>query len=411
MVTNRQKYITAILGVFLIFTALSAIYGPRSARGTIPYPIFQKGMTYVTWRQDAFASAKSDESIVSMAKIGVNFVAIVPTWYQDAYNSMEMKPNDRTPSDDSVRHAIGKAHEQNMFVMLKPHVDLTGESGATRSDIGFQKDEEWDAWFSNYEKFIVHYARMAETEHVEMLCIGTELTFAASRAEEWRNRIIPKVRKVFSGHITYAANWDDYTEVAFWDRLDYVGIDAYFPLANKTCPTTDELRAGWRKWAGEIEKWQSSVKKPVIFTECGYISADTAASKPWEEASAGSANPGLQAECYRVLLEELWNKPWFFGVYWWNWNTYADSGGLNNKGFTPQNKPAIEHIKEWYAKLAEKNFIYTGSDQKVAAGIELSDKLNMSGSIGKRIRELQSLGVGETGEMARRPGRYKGMEK
>ena len=408
MFTNRQKYITVILGVFLIFMALSAIYGPKSARGMIPYPIFQKGMTYVTWRQDAFASAKSDESIVSMAKIGVNFVAIVPTWYQDTHDSIEMKPNDRTPSDDSIRHAIVKAHEQNMFVMLKPHIDLIEGSGATRSDIGFQKDEEWNAWFSNYEKFIIHYARIAEAEHVEMLCIGTELAFAASRAEAWRNRIIPKVRKVFSGRITYAANWDDYTEIAFWDRLDYVGIDAYFPLANSACPTTDELRAGWRKWAGEIEKWQPSVNKPIIFTECGYVSADTAALKPWEEASGGSANPALQAECYRVLMEELWDKDWFFGVYWWNWNTYAGSGGPSNKGFTPQNKPATELLKKWYAKLVEKNFIYTGTDQKTAIDMQLNDRLNISGSMDGDARKLKSIGIGETGDMVKRSGRKPG---
>jgi hypothetical protein len=346
-----------------------------------------------------------------MAKIGVNFVAIVPTWYQDSYNSLEMKPNDRTPSDSSIRHAIAKAHAENMFVMLKPHIDLIDESGATRSDIGFQRDEDWGAWFSNYEKFIMHYARMAEAEHVEMLCIGTELTFAASRSAEWRNRIIPKVRKAFSGRITYAANWDDYTDVAFWDRLDYIGIDAYFPLAKGASPTTDELREGWRKWAGDIGKWQTSVNKPVIFTECGYVSADTAASKPWEEASSGSANPGLQADCYRVLLEELWDKNWFFGLYWWNWNTYEGSGGPNNKGFTPQNKPAAEYIKEWYAKLVEKSFIYTGADQDAATDAQTGDKHDISDSIEKSARQLKSIGVSETGEMARRPERYMGAKK
>jgi len=410
MFIQKQKYITAILGTFLILTALSAMYGTGRASGNIPYPMFQKGMTYVTWRQDAFASPKSDESIASMASIGVNFVSIVSTWYQDTYNSTEMKPTERTPSDSSIRHAISKAHEQNMFVMLKPHIDLIEESGSTRSDIGFQKDEDWDAWFTNYEKFIVHYARMAEAEHVEMLCIGTELTFAVSRAEEWRNRIIPKVRKVFSGRITYAANWDDYMQVTFWDRLDYVGIDAYFPIAKGTNPTPDELREGWKKWAGEIEEWHASVNKPVIFTECGYASADIAASKPWEEVSGGSANPDLQAECYRVMLEELWDENWFFGVYWWNWNTYEGSGGPDDKGFTPQNKPAEELIKQWYAKLVERNYIYTGDDQKAAAYMQSDDKNNVAGSGKESARQLKSIGVAETGEMATRQGRYNGTE-
>jgi len=411
MFLHRERYITAIFGTFLILTALSAIYGLGQARGTIPYPMFQKGMNYVTWRQDAFATPKSDESIASMAKIGVNFVAIVTTWYQDAYNSTEMKANDRTPSDSSIRHAIATAHEQNMFVMLKPHIDLIDESGASRSDIGFQSDEDWDTWFSNYEKFIVYYARMAEAEHVEMLCIGTELTFAASRSEEWRNRIIPKVRKAFSGRITYAANWDDYADVTFWDRLDYVGIDAYFPLADGANPDIDEIRDGWRKWAGEITEWQSTVNKPVIFTECGYASVDIAASKPWEESTLGSANPGLQTDCYRVMFEELWDKNWFFGVYWWNWNTYEGSGGPDNKGFTPQNKPAEELIKEWYAKIVDRNFIYDEEGQKATMNMQSNERQNIAGSIEESARQLKSVGVTATGAMAKRSESYNGKEK
>lgn len=61
-------------------------------------------------------------------------------------------------------------------------------------------------------------------------------------------------------------------------------------------------------------------------------------------------------------MEELWGKDWFFGLYWWNWNTYEGSGGADNKGFTPQNKPAVERVREWYKKNIEKNFIVTEAD-------------------------------------------------
>jgi len=239
--------------------------------------------------------------------------------------------------------------------MLKPHIDLISAEGNSRSDIGFYSDDKWKEWFNNYTKFIVHYAKIAQSENVAFFCVGTELSWAATRTQMWKEQVIPKVRKVFKGQIMYAANWDEYADVEFWDAIDYAGIDAYFPLANKGIPDYEELKQGWRRWIKDIEEWVAKVKKPVVFTECGYASVNTAAVKPWAENRASKPNPKLQADCYKALMEELWDKEWFFGAYWWNWNTYSGSGGIKNRGFTPQNKPAAECIEEWYKKNIEKD--------------------------------------------------------
>ena len=355
----------AILGMFkfqiivvAIFLALAFLTPDCGTAAWITYPMFHKGMNYVTWSDNGFASLASDQSIRSMAQIGVRCVAIVPTWYQKHHNSTKIEKNTRTPSDQSLRRAIRKAHEEGMFVMLKPHIDLISDEGNSRSDIGFYSDDDkWKEWFDNYTEFIVHYAKIAQSEGVEFFCVGTELSFAATMTRMWKEQVIPEVRKVFKGQIMYAANWDEYANVKFWDALDYAGIDAYFPLANKGIPDYEELKQGWRKWIKDIEEWVAKVKKPVVFTECGYASVNTAAVKPWEENRRSKPNPELQADCYKALMEEFWDKQWFFGVYWWNWNTYPGSGGINNRNFTPQNKPAAEYIKEWYKKNIEKNCI------------------------------------------------------
>lgn len=310
---------------------------------------FQKGMCYVTWSRDAFMGTKSDESLLAMSKTGVNTVQIVPTWYQNDIDSLVIKRvENRTPSDESIIHAIKKAHEYGMAVMLKPHIDLLKEEGNYRLDIGFTKEEDWQEWFCHYKKFILSYARMAEENKVEFFCVGTELSYAATKDEYWSEYIIPAVREVYSGKITYAANWDDYQNVKFWGSLDYAGIDAYFPLTNKENPEFEDIKTGWEKWLKEIRLWQADVQKPVVFTECGYCSADLAARKPWEEISARTPNLALQADCYRALMETFCGEPYFKGLYWWSWSTYAGSGGVNHSRFTPQNKPAMEYVKLWY---------------------------------------------------------------
>jgi len=346
------KFTIDITSVIILTLSLICDSTWASYLNTIPAPKFQKGMCYVTWSPMGYVSAKSDESLKSMADTGVNYVQIVVTWYQEEFDSVVIKAEDeRTPTDQSVRHAIKKAHEYGMAVMLKPHVDLIRSDGNCRADIGFSDPEKWERWFSNYKKFIKYYAAMAQEENVEIFCVGTELEYTATQVESWTERIIPMVREVFSGKITYASNWDNYKNIKFWDKLDYIGIDAYFPLVNKDNPTYQEIKDAWGKWVKEIDEWQKTVNKPIIFTECGYCSADSSAKRPWEEIFCDKVNLQLQADCYRALLETFCDKPWFVGVYWWAWNTYAGSGGKNHSRFTPQNKPAVACLKTWYRDI------------------------------------------------------------
>ena len=162
--------------------------------------------------------------------------------------------------------------------------------------------------------------------------------------------MIRSVRKAYAGPITYAANWDEFEKVDFWDELDYAGIDAYFPLAQKEDPPAEELKARCDKWIKKIESWAKPLGKQIILTEVGYYSASCAPITPWEEKSPGGADLGIQAKCYRVFLETAWGKEWLAGIYWWRWNTNPDAGGANNEGFTPQNKPAQDILVEWYKK-------------------------------------------------------------
>jgi hypothetical protein len=63
-------------------------------------------------------------------------------------------------------------------------------------------------------------------------------------------------KKNLLGKLTYAANWDDFDKVPFWNELDYIGIDAYFPLSNATTPSVLELNDAWQQHIKKIEKLQ-----------------------------------------------------------------------------------------------------------------------------------------------------------
>lgn len=360
MCCSRGNFLTKTFSLLVAASVLFTVAQPSSlmhaettadATETVQPVVPHKGMCYVTWDKDRFATEYSDKALAKLADIGVRYVSICVTQYQEKYNSTKIKPTDKTPSIRSTKHAIKTAHKQGLKVMLKPHIDLIDAHDGTywRADIGFATEENWKKWFRSYEKFIVKYARIADRHDVDIFCVGTELAFTTQKENEWR-KLIQEVRKVFKGKIVYAANWDNYKNIGFWDDLDYVGIDAYFPLSYRPNPSLDELKDGWSKWIYEIEVWQKSINKPVLFTELGYASTKHAPYTPWKGGVMGNPDPDIQARCYKAFFETVWKKPWFAGVYWWKWDTNVRAGGKHNRQFTPQNKPAQEVIEEHYKK-------------------------------------------------------------
>ncbi|MBF0253103.1 MAG: hypothetical protein HQL29_04730, partial [Candidatus Omnitrophica bacterium] len=142
----------------------------------------------------------------------------------------------------------------------------------------------------------------------------------------------------------------EYKEIKFWGYLDYAGISAYFPLSKKEKPSYGEIKSTWNKWMLEIEEWQKTHGKPVIFPEIGYKSCEGTAREPWGHDAEGGVDLKQQEYCYRAALETFWDKEWFYGMYWWVWRTKAFVSGTYDTSFSPNDKPALKTVNEWYTK-------------------------------------------------------------
>jgi hypothetical protein len=349
--TASNIFIFFYLFVFLISGSVPSF----ASEGADADTAFQKGVCYATWSRDRFGSEYSDKAIRLIKGMGVDCLQVNVTQYQQEFNSTEIFPTECTPSDRSVKHVIKEAHDNGLKVMLKPHIDLISkDNGYWRADIGFYDEKSWEDWFREYEKFILHYAKIAQRYDVEIFCVGTELCFTTQKQDEWR-RIIEEVRRKYDGKLIYAANWDNYQNISFWDALDYVGIDAYFPLTYKENPSIEDIKKGWLKWLTEIEIWQENIKRPVIFTEIGYSSSALAAGYPWKNGR-GNADVQMQAKCYTAFFQTVWKRPWLGGVYWWRMAPTIYGGGPNNRHFTPLKKPAAKIIKDNYRQDSTLRF-------------------------------------------------------
>ncbi len=327
-----------------------------------------KGIEYVSWWHGQYSSINSDISLDNLKNTNANNVGLVVTWYMNNRTSNTISNDtDKTPTDLDIVHAIGDIHSRGMGVMLKPHVDI--KDGSWRGGIS---PSNTTAWFESYNNFITHYAQIAQSNSVEYFSVGTELKSLSGSAygSNW-NTIINNIKTIYTGNLTYAANWDEYTNVAFWNMLDYGGVDAYFPLSDAQNPSIQELMNGWsdysgtygiHNWVAEIESWQSAINKPIIFTEIGYRSIDYAAREPWSWSTGGTYNGQLQANCYEAAIQVFKGKTWFSGMYWWDWRTNPNAGGVNDINYTPQNKPAEATLTALYGGTYPVHNINKGTD-------------------------------------------------
>lgn len=247
-----------------------------------------------------------------------------------------------------AKQYIDQLHANGIRVMLKPQLWVW--RGVFTGNLEMKSEEDWQLLEENYSNFILAYADLAAETEVDLFCIGTELrTFVKERPEYW-SELIRRIRSRFSGNLTYAANWDEYGSVPFWDDLDYIGIDAYFPLSDQRTPSVASLLEAWIPWKTEIQELASRFKIPVLFTEYGYRSVDHTARRPWEaDRIPGKVNLEAQVNANRAIFETFWKEPWFAGGFVWKWFiNHPVSGGSSDNRFTPQNKPAEQVLRSYY---------------------------------------------------------------
>ncbi len=342
-------------GMDLHLVAGEALPGTRSR--TAADHAFLAGMTlaHEGYRvYNGYGGAGVGPSLDSLCRMHVNAVAVVPYTFMRSGNEMTELPvpdDAGSENDPAVRHAIRRARERGMFVLLKPQIWV---GGGWPGDIHFEKENEWDRFFGEYTSWIGHYAQMAEEEGVEALCIGTELLQTTlTHPEEWR-QLIRAIRSVYSGKLTYAANWGtEFENVTFWADLDAIGLNGYYPLAGSQNPSDGELRAGASRWMKLADSISRAYDRPLWLTEVGYRSVEGAWTNPHAESADRSASYEAQARCYQALLFAAGASDRLKGMFVWKWPSYLghrEGRGEANSGYVPGGKPAGALLQAYYGQ-------------------------------------------------------------
>lgn len=305
------------------------------------------GVSFVASR-DSIA----DHHVAPVVDLNANYAAVMPFGFiGDIAHPEIVFNNDRQwfgETVEGVAQYVETLHEQQLMVMVKPQ--LWVRHGVYTGFIKMTNEADWKLLETTYSKFILTYAKVARDVNAQIFCIGTELEgFIEERPDYW-HQLIREIKAVYKGKLTYAANWDEYERTPFWGDLDYIGIDAYFPISASKTPSVEACRDGWKDHKKTLKLFSERFKKPVLFAEFGYRSVDYAAKEPWKaDRNMTQVNMEAQSNALQALFEEVWEEEWFAGGFVWKWfHDYEHAGGISDSQYTPQNKPAERVIKAFY---------------------------------------------------------------
>ena len=413
--------------LWLLVIGLSAPLAGQSLSG-----FTYNGQVYTSYQANEYSeSPQGAQSTAAIRANGANYVSVMVTQYMQTSTSNVIAPettsspgynssqDSLSPTDSAVISALQDAHDQGLTVFLKPQVDSL--DGVFRGN--FQPTSPAD-WFASYQTFILHYAQIASENKVGGLIIGTELiSLSGSAYKTYWDNIIAQIRSnypdltlAYGANATYVA--DEFTTVSFWDKVDIIGVDGYFPLTNHADPTVAELVAAWTdnkdgfNIVDALKRLQSTYNKPLVFTEIGYVSAPGTNQAPYSSAASGAAyDPTEQNNCYEAFFEVFSQQSaWMKGVFWWDWS--VSPPGSMDTGYSPQNKPADSILVHWFGSAQPTFTIAPASSVlTLGQGVSGSDTISVTslgGFTGSVMLAVTGLPAGVTASFA--PGNVSGTQ-
>ena len=308
---------------------------PDTAAHT-PYPktFFQRGVNFTAEFPAFYGSDAAVEMLRKLPAHGVNSVALVPYGFASLKEPQVRGWNTRWEGDAGVTQLARVAHSLGMKVLLKPQLWMHGGNPA---DIDFPGAAENAQWFVQYLPFLEHYAELATAIHADVLCVGVELEKMSANEQAWR-KLIARAREIYPGPLTYAANFGpEFEGIKFWDALDYIGVDEYYPLP-------DDLSAA--TVVEKISVVQARYQKPVLFTEAGFASVPEANRAPWDDPSRRwiwTSRPKVTTRCSPRFTKSRGSLVSTGGK-----SAPTDTADPTDSSHTPWNKPAMVILDRWY---------------------------------------------------------------
>ena len=316
-------------------------------RAPRPLPAFQGGVIVYADGNDPGLLSDAQRLLDHLVAVRVNMVALAFPLYQTSWTSTDVHSDPaKTPSAAFIQGFIEGAHQRKIGVLLRPLIDDTPlmKSGHWRGQL---QPTNAAAWFASYKAELLNFAQIGQSEGVEVLDVGTELSTMQANTPAWLD-LISSIRSAYHGQLTYSSNWD-VAYPAFGSALDFASVDAFYPLSGPGNASVAQLVSAWGQWTGKLRDLKSSLGKQVVLTELGTTSEPNSYQSPYNWTHGGQVSVEAQRRYYAASCQAL--RSVVTGMYWWVYYTNYFDKLVPDKdpGYQPAGKPAEREITACYS--------------------------------------------------------------
>jgi len=293
-------------------------------------------------------------------------------------------------NDASIIRYLSELRKRELNIMFYPMflMDTPGKPWRGRITGSHEHVTNFFNREDGYNQFILHYANLVK-DHVDAFVIGSELIGLTKirngdnfPAVEELVALAARVKEIVGENVkvTYAADWSEYhhTEGGWFNldplwaspNIDFIGIDAYFPITNTISSdiSKEEIQKGFNSGEGydyyidqengekiplapqyawkNLKYWWENVhqnpneensdwvprSKPIWFTEFGFPSIDKATNQPnvffddkcvdggAPKHSSGETNFSIQRTAIRAFIEFWKTQEYIEEMFLWCWD-------------------------------------------------------------------------------------------
>ena len=324
---------------------------------------FQAGIGLLVYLNDPSYKKEVGPLLNELASDNINSLAIGIPLYQSCWSCNDIHADPlRTPSKAELAYIVEQAQLRGFTVMLRPILDEASITPLWYNWRGDIHPTNVNTWFANYDAVMLDYAAFAQSEQIDILDLGTELDSMERYTAAW-NSLIARVRAGYGGELTYSSNWEDHLPSTIGRHLDFISVDAWYPLSQAINATIPQLEAGWHGPLGDMKAQSRASGVPVVATELGMIPFPGVNYRPWAPTSPGYAyEPQVQHNYYQAACSALSRS--MPGMYWWDINLRQPPPP--SSAFDPLSVPGTEAIiKACYGALP-RNFVPTAHSRWLA---------------------------------------------
>jgi hypothetical protein len=259
----------------------------------------------------SYTWGKAKRAVNYIVGLHANSICISFPFYTPGIDASTVSAKPTTPSPARIGILIQEAHRAHLRVTVRPILD-EASLGPPTGWRGAIEPAGRDVWFASYQKFLMPYTQVSQEYGAASFVVGTELN--SMEGDPHWDGLVTALGRQFKGNIAYNADWHDYVSKYVHMPVNYLGVDAYFPVHAPDSASISELVTGWNGW---LDQKSTGTLPRVLLSEVGIGAENGAYPTPSDFYVTRTYNPQVQANWYQAVCTVARDRD-MAGLYVWS---------------------------------------------------------------------------------------------